>query len=43
MAAVPTQDVCVDSWTQRIDFLNYALCPTILNSKDTNFLTMKFV
>ena len=40
---VPTQDVCVDSRTQRSDFLKYALSPTISNSKDTNFLTMKFV
>ena len=40
---VPTQDICVDSRTQRIDFLKYALSPTIPNSKDTNFLTMKFV
>ena len=40
---VPTQDICVDSRTQRSDFLKYALSPTISNSKDTNFLTMKFV
>ena len=40
---VPTQDICVDSRTQRIDFPKYALSPTIPNSKDTNFLTMKFV